>query len=209
VVDKSSRDEDRWNVGPTIYVPARIPQFPNTLHGQLARAELAEVVASNNEDAFIERLSDRVAEKLARLNSSPLAPAAPPPKPPVPKGRPSYPEWWTYQGFRSDLCRAEHLLREPPDGTGTDDISKQRVAGVLGVHPQTISRAMDYYHLARHWWPPSTWPQDEPQPHLPNIGHAIAAASLVFGSGMLDYVSDGKMDGVIDFCQFLAQHLRL
>jgi|SRR5215472_792592 len=111
--------------------------------------------------------------------------------------------WNTYEGFREDMIKRE---KKVPATVKT--IWKQTLANDVGGDTvKTITRVMDRYHLTKKtgtkdYWPPTTWPKKEP----PARGtRSSKAALLVAGIGsvrtLLDYASDGKLDGAVSWCR--------
>jgi hypothetical protein len=102
------------------------------------------------------------------------------------------------------VMRAEALAKEAK-------VTKEVLAGQLGVHPRTITRTMDHYGLDARQWPPQRWPNRQPKrpPRGGGAGHMVAslAATVLFAFGTLDMLVDGHLDGILRFCNFFLPHV--
>jgi hypothetical protein len=169
-----------------------------------------------------------VAETTARVMAETafklgLMPTPSPPRAETPSAQfadegivPSDPEWRDYARFRTIMCAHEQEIRHPADhvnALGNGRLTKWRMAEHIGVNPKTITRAQEFHRLnPRRDWPPSKWPEQErpKQLHLSDSTRASAslAAGLGFAWGALDFLSDGKMDGIVNVCRLLYHGAR-
>jgi len=223
-------DEDRPRLTPSqLREVGRLmqPQFPDTPEGQLARVfkqealnnlreqrlnEAAERLAA--EATRLEALLERVqrAEEFtstaaaaatraaveaipALLRQLHLFPGADDPVEPDEHCPGGFPDEWVE--FRAFFVKYEQ-------GETEDNRTKVKLAGVIGCHPRSITRGMEWQGLDKKRWPPSKWPiQAPPRPIRKRRSVTITdfetslAAALLFGYGLVDYVVDGRFDHIL------------
>jgi hypothetical protein len=193
----SDTDEVIWNV--SHIVPKSWPQFPITPLINESERKIAELSSKLDEHA---RLLKAAMETVSSLLPSKTDIT---PEPAVTDGWiPIRTIWRTYSGFRLNMQTEEQEAR-----LDTDYVTKKVLAGRIGCDPVTITRAMKHYGLSPKYWPPSTWPEQEPPHQLP-LGPDVAAslaASVTFAFGMLDAL-DGRIDNVLNIVTWLSCHLQ-
>jgi hypothetical protein len=131
-----------------------------------------------------------------------------------PENIPSDPAWRVWETFRKVMQDDELEIRHPADGInalGTRSLPKWRMAERIGCSVKTITRGMEFHGLnPRRDWPPSTWPEQAPPKQLRMKGlqgetdtMASMAAGVALVWGALDFLSDGRLDGIVNICHLL------
>jgi len=112
--------------------------------------------------------------------------------------------WRTYAGFRADMQERERILRLTFKGEITYEMLARQLR--RGDSVKSIKRQMRKYHLDpdRHW-PPSTWPEEEPQSFDNGMIHRLSlVAGTVAVIGLADNIAC-QMEHVAS----VARHLRI
>ena len=157
---------------------------------------LRETAELNRDTARLLHDQAEVAHRRTRRNMI-LSGKSDPGEPPW---RPVNPNFRTYAGFREWMLALEYsLLREQKP-------NKTNICALGSDSVKTVNRAMEHFGLSLKCWPPSSWPE-----HMPSSGgHALLAVGVLLSVFIsLDYLSDGKLNGVINWCHFFGGHLVL
>ena len=127
-------------------------------------------------------------------------------------GKLAHSEWATYTGFRDYFCALEERCKGPMR-LRPEQVTKERLASMAGVHPRTINRRMHDWGLdpTRDWPPCETWPQHplskNGQGQLFDIGHKLCAMAAAGFLAVLDLSTDGKVDYLIHVCKLVVQEV--
>ncbi len=212
-------------------VPDREPQFPNTPEGQLARVFKQEEL-NNLREQRLNQAAERLAAEAVRLEtllekvqraeeftSAAAAAATRAAVEAIPAllqqlhmfaraDEPGETEEHCPGGFPDEWSEFRALFVKYEGREPEDHRTKVALAGVIGCHPRTITRAMEWHGLSKRLWPPSTWPvmapRNRPGPPqkrknsvmITDLDTGLAAAVL-FGAALIDYVADGKFNHVM------------